>query len=205
MGRCEHSPKVIAMYRAVAELFAEGADLNSLTVSEITSRAGIGKGTAYEYFSSKEEILAEALYYVMKNAAEDLYRNLERKDNLNQKVNEILIDMEQHMHEVVCAFKVLYIMMDNSVIGKKLRQLCHEKRDDEMLLFELIEKLIREELGEGIQLAEEDILYLVLNISSRLLAYALYLNTDAECRLHNCIKMREKLCEDICREVEGYR
>ena len=59
----EYLPKEKAIYQAVLALFEEGADLNSLTVSEITKRAGIGKGTAYEYFSDKEEMIAKALFY----------------------------------------------------------------------------------------------------------------------------------------------
>lgn len=39
----EFAPKVLATYRAVIDLFREGADLNNLTVSEITAKAGIGK------------------------------------------------------------------------------------------------------------------------------------------------------------------
>ena len=37
----ECPPKVKAIYQAVFELFEEGTDLNSLTVSEITKKAGI--------------------------------------------------------------------------------------------------------------------------------------------------------------------
>lgn len=59
----QYPPKVEAMNEAVISLLAEGRDLSSLRVSEITQRAGIGKGTAYEYFSSKAEIIATALEY----------------------------------------------------------------------------------------------------------------------------------------------
>lgn len=68
----KYPPKVVAMNEAVASLWAEGRDLGSLTVSEITGRAGIGKGTAYEYFSSKEEIIATALEYDLKIQLEKL-------------------------------------------------------------------------------------------------------------------------------------
>ena len=59
----KYPPKVEAMNEAVISLLREGRELSSLTVSEITARAGIGKGTAYEYFSSKAEIIASALEY----------------------------------------------------------------------------------------------------------------------------------------------
>ena len=53
MERSELAPKVTATYQAVIDLLMEGVDVGSLTVSEITGRAGIGKGTDYDYFSSK--------------------------------------------------------------------------------------------------------------------------------------------------------
>lgn len=59
----EKRPKVLALYQAVLQLLDAGADINALKVSDITDCAGIGKGTAYEYFKSKEEIIASALTY----------------------------------------------------------------------------------------------------------------------------------------------
>lgn len=55
--------KVLLMYQAVVEMIGEGYDINRMKVSDITARAGIGKGTAYEYFSSKEEIITRAIAY----------------------------------------------------------------------------------------------------------------------------------------------
>lgn len=57
------SPKVLLMYQAVSELIRGKADVGSIKVLDITQKAGIGKGTAYEYFSSKEELIASALVY----------------------------------------------------------------------------------------------------------------------------------------------
>ncbi len=56
-------PKVKALYEAVLELIGENVDIRDVKVSDITKRAGIGKGTAYEYFSNKEEIIGSALLY----------------------------------------------------------------------------------------------------------------------------------------------
>ena len=59
----EPPEKVLLMYQAVSELIRESNDISVLKVQDITRRAGIGKGTAYEYFSSKEDIIAHALVY----------------------------------------------------------------------------------------------------------------------------------------------
>ena len=55
--------KMRLMFEAVSELIKEQKEISRITVAEITSKAGIGKGTAYEYFSSKEEIIVNALMY----------------------------------------------------------------------------------------------------------------------------------------------
>ena len=69
--------KEMLMYKAVIEMIQEDYDINSIKVSDITSRAGIGKGTAYEYFSSKEEIIVKALLY-------DTYRHIKNVENIMQ-------------------------------------------------------------------------------------------------------------------------
>lgn len=205
MEKQELSPKVLAAYKAVAELFTEGADLSSLTVSEITARAGIGKGTVYDYFANKEEMLAGALYHEMDVVCSELYKQLQKKRNLYEKMEQILVDMEEHMQEVGCAFKVLHLLMDNSQVSKQLRELFRRRKDNEIPLFVLLRELIREELGEDISLSGEDLTYLVMNTVSRLICYAMYLNQDEAVRSFDSKTMRERLCRDICRDVEENR
>ena len=66
------SPKVEALYKAVMELLLEGKEIRKMKVSEITEQAGIGKGTAYEYFESREELLVRALGYQQRIWAENI-------------------------------------------------------------------------------------------------------------------------------------
>ena len=70
------SPKVEALYKAVMALLLEGREVRKMKVSEITEKAGIGKGTAYEYFESKEELLVDALDYFQKIWAESAWVEL---------------------------------------------------------------------------------------------------------------------------------
>ncbi len=57
------SPKIVAVYEAVNRLICDGQDVTQLIVADIAREAGIGKGTIYEYFDSKEEMIARALFY----------------------------------------------------------------------------------------------------------------------------------------------
>ena len=52
-----------AVYQAALRLIARGASPTAMKVQDIAREAGIGKGTVYEYFSSKEEILRGMALY----------------------------------------------------------------------------------------------------------------------------------------------
>lgn len=46
-----------ALYEAALRLIAKGVNPAAMKVQQIADEAGIGKGTVYEYFASKDEIL----------------------------------------------------------------------------------------------------------------------------------------------------
>ena len=52
-----------AIYQAALGLIAQGASPAAMKVQDIAQAAGIGKGTVYEYFASKEEILQGMALY----------------------------------------------------------------------------------------------------------------------------------------------
>ena len=52
-----------AIYQAALRLIAQGTVPAAMKVQDIAQEAGIGKGTVYEYFSSKEEILRGMALY----------------------------------------------------------------------------------------------------------------------------------------------
>lgn len=75
-----------AMYRAVMELMTEGVAPDRIKVSDITGRAGIGKGTAYEYFSSREELLGKALIYFRDRWVESVMEVMTGLPSFTEKV-----------------------------------------------------------------------------------------------------------------------
>lgn len=61
----QRSEKETALFDAVLSLIQSGQSLYQIKVSDIAERAGIGKGTVYGYFKSKEELLTQALWYLV--------------------------------------------------------------------------------------------------------------------------------------------
>lgn len=93
----EINEKVLAMYRAVWNLMDEGRDIYKLKVSDITERAGIGKGTAYEYFRSKEEILERAVRYDAEFQYQELSEKLEKQATLRDSMECVFSWLENNM------------------------------------------------------------------------------------------------------------
>lgn len=49
------------LFGAVWSLLEQGLDPSVITIAQVAQKAGIGKGTVYEYFTSKEELFAQAI------------------------------------------------------------------------------------------------------------------------------------------------
>ena len=93
------SEKVQKMYEAISELVQEKKDVATLKVQDITSRAGIGKGTAYEYFSSKEEIIVHASLWICFRQNREMENELARFEGFKEKFLFLLEWMKNHKEQ----------------------------------------------------------------------------------------------------------
>ena len=97
------------MYGAVVKMVQEGFDMNSIKVSDITKRAGIGKGTAYEYFGSKEEIIVKALLYDTFSHLKKIDSLLEEKNDFSDKYYILMNYLEDNISQVRSAGNIFKI------------------------------------------------------------------------------------------------
>ena len=73
----------------------EEKGLNNLTVSEIAFKADVGKGTIYEYFSTKEEVIADTIKYFINEKGlsffkEEDYQDLLFEESLKKYIKKII-------------------------------------------------------------------------------------------------------------------
>ena len=87
--------KVRKIYEAVGELAREGRDVTTLRVSEISAKAGIGKGTTYEYFTSKEELISKAVFYSMYTNIKTILLIMYGAGSFKEKFYNIRIEKER--------------------------------------------------------------------------------------------------------------
>ncbi len=199
----DYFPKEIAIYQAVIELFEEGADINSLTVSEITARAGIGKGTAYEYFSGKEEMIAKAFFYNGEMFCRQLYEGICQEKDLYGKINFVLLMIEQQVSRANCIFRLIHIMAGNTSLSGWIKELMQQRKlFGEMPAEDVIRKVLHDELKDRAMPSEEKMTYLVLSIYSKCFCYGMLLKEGKYMDAEKKGAMRELVNRGICREIE---
>ena len=87
--------KKAAVFRAVLKLLRQGRPLGDLKVSEIAEAAGIGKGTVYEYFPSREELLRDAMQYSRAQGFQELYAAISDAEGFEARWKVIEITARQ--------------------------------------------------------------------------------------------------------------
>lgn len=64
--------KIFKVYDVVLELVNKESNPLKITISEIADKCGIGKGTVYEYFKSKEDIFIKTFNYFITLVIKDI-------------------------------------------------------------------------------------------------------------------------------------
>ena len=66
------------IFKATEELISEAA-YNDITVDAIAKKAGIGKGSVYYYFKSKDEIIYAVVERSYRRAVRDFFENIHNR------------------------------------------------------------------------------------------------------------------------------
>lgn len=192
--------KVMLLYKAVAEMIAEGADVNNLSVSAITERAGIGKGTAYEYFESKEDILISAIVFYIQKMYDQMSAKLFSCSGFAQQITMLLDELEKGSDNECNVVRYVHLMTDSSGIGRMVAL----KMQEEPLCHYLPEAILTDILKQGLEQGEirEDLPmeYMTFVLFTKLLSYFVYIGPESPIRMGR-EKVRPYLYESILNEL----
>lgn len=115
----EQKRKAIA--KSTCALFTEKGYVN-ITISQIAKAANIGKGTVYEYFENKEEILFELMACLQEDYDQKLEQKLEQKSSTKQKILD-LFDIYLGSDEIVQTQRKIYKEYLSVFIGYETEQM----------------------------------------------------------------------------------
>lgn len=164
-------PKVLLMYQAVFQLIGEGMDPGKLHVSEITEKAGIGKGTAYEYFDSRDEIVVYAVVYQVQTVLDELEKGLLERESFQEQLRYMLDEISVQNERKNRFLKLVHLLTNSSEFSKQVRSVLCSKpfahyRPDRLLHKVMLAAVERGELRRDLPLD-----YMVYSMGGRVLAY----------------------------------
>ena len=114
MKQSEYTPKEQAVFAAVLRLAGQGVDLAGLKVQQIADEAGMGKGTLYEYFKSKDEILQGTVRWCLA----DEYRQITELTAGVQTMDQLLQRSADYIDGLVAqrieAYRIIAEMLKTS-------------------------------------------------------------------------------------------
>lgn len=196
----EVPPKVLLIYEAVEKLIAESADINALCVAEITKRAGIGKGTVYDYFETKDEMIACSLLYHIKKLGMNIRSILNSEGTFEEHVNKLLDAMEKKDEKSKGFLRFVHVMTDNSRYCMLVRKKMQQEEFKPYLLLNIAEEYVRKQADRGVIKKQIPVEYAVYSFCTKLLTYMMAVSSR-ECRQTESTNIRPYICNSILNEL----
>lgn len=168
--REEVPPKVLLMYEAVGRLIEENVDINDIRVSTITDRAGIGKGTAYDYFDTKEEILACAITFYMRTAVEKLEHMVFSRECFADRVALLLEEIDKGSDKQHCMMRYIHMMTDTSGFSRLVQEKIN-KEDIKNLPTGVFATMVKHAKNRGEVREDLPVEYMAYELFSRIISY----------------------------------
>lgn len=142
--------KKAAVFRAVLHLLRQGRPLGDLKVSEIAEAAGIGKGTVYEYFPSREELLRDAMQYSRAQGFAELYEAISTAEGFAGRWRVI----EETARQLMQCGSVFFSQMPSAGFPQAaLQDICggpQERADTRRMIGEIMTCLTAAAVEEGL-------------------------------------------------------
>lgn len=164
-------PKVCRMYEAVIGMMEEGYDVGSIRVSMITERAGIGKGTAYEYFDTKEDIVVCAILYQVRTMFTWLEKELGERESFRDQLCFLLDEIEKKNDHKSCFLRFVHLMTDHSEFSRLVQEKLHSRPMAENLPMNVFGRILASAAERGELRSDLPLEYMTHCLFAHLLVY----------------------------------
>lgn len=109
----EYKAKEILIFKTTWELFSEKG-FHDIKISEIAKLSRIGKGTVYEYFKSKEELVQEMIIYNLEISHEKIISEIKIIDSPIEKLRTIGQNDINRKMDILKILKIIQMITDFS-------------------------------------------------------------------------------------------
>lgn len=143
--------KKTLIYEAALSLVDENLDLSSIKVADIAERANIGKGTVYEYFDSKEQVIGEAIIFMFNRDIKALEQFIGESTSFREGYLFLLRNLSVLLAKNRNLFNFMAINHKNLAIHTAITAIVHARLEElRQAYLQIIEKLVDKSVQEGI-------------------------------------------------------
>ncbi|MEA1975539.1 MAG: TetR/AcrR family transcriptional regulator [Bacillota bacterium] len=103
--------KEILIFQVTWKLFSEKG-FYDIKISEIAKIAGIGKGTVYSYFTSKEELVQKMIIYNLEKAHKEIIETISKVDSPIEKLRLIGKNDINRRMDILKTMKIIQMIND---------------------------------------------------------------------------------------------
>lgn len=193
--------KIIAIYHAVEDFIAEGAELSNMRISDIAAKAGIGKGTTYEYFTSKEELVVKAMVYLVGSMTKRIINNMEKLDSFHDKFMLLLEEMEEKVKQRACILKYFHMLGDLNLCEQMQKLLLTSDEAEKANPMRIIRYLLDEGRKEGIIGEGYSQSYMETVMFSKIIGFVVYVDNVFGNKDCSNDVMKQNIYGGLCREL----
>ena len=137
------------IFEGVLSMAEGGADLYLITVQDIARAAGIGKGTVYEYFSSKEDILAGTILYCIENELDLAEQALARETTFSGCLEGLGRLLSEVLEQRLVRYRLMMDSLQRSDAAHSATKYCQKVRAECDRIVRIAKRLIELGRAEG--------------------------------------------------------
>ena len=171
---------------------------SDITVEHIAKKAGIGKGSVYYYFHSKDEIIDEVVVRSYKKALREYFRDIDERQTALEKIKRLFDSMiKKEFHNNQQNLLIALNIQDNITLRNKMK----------MAAIETVAPVLAELLDQGIaegtiktDMPEESAEMIVATIS---FLFDTSVFPERDQKLHNKLRLLAKVLETCLRAESG--
>lgn len=139
------------LYKATLSLIAENHQIGSIKVADIALKANMGKSTVYEYFDSKEQLIAESLIYMFKKGIEAFEQIVAESKDFKETFFILLDNLAHCLDKNRRMLDYMTMNECNIAIHQTVKSIMSEKFEElRTAYFQAVEKLVDKSIAEGL-------------------------------------------------------
>ncbi len=163
--------KKIKIFNALFELIKRGEALDNIKVSDIAAEADIGKGTVYQYFESKEQIIGQALMYHISSSASSIIGTMRQSDTFEKRVCSVMDTVERRIQLIPSSLDLLFFNIGVSSMKEYLKDERERLENFHLMITDEFNELIELGISDGVIDSNIDFNYARHVFSSAMMGY----------------------------------